>query len=64
MARHVTGPIIRYDDRSFDRIQGQVLMIEDYVYASLDFHGDPELSLPEGTQWGDIGKKYPNLLNF
>jgi hypothetical protein len=21
-----------------------------------DFHGDPDLALPEGSQWGDIGK--------
>jgi hypothetical protein len=22
----------------------------------MKFHGDPELALPEGSQWGDIGK--------
>jgi hypothetical protein len=58
MTRHVTGPIVRYDDRFFDSLQGQVLMIEDYPYAGLEFHGDPDLSLPEDAQWGDIGKKY------
>jgi hypothetical protein len=64
MARHVTGPIVRYDDRFFDWLQGQVLMIEDYVYVGLDFRGDPDLSLPEDAQWGDIGKKYTNFYLF
>jgi hypothetical protein len=45
----------------FDWLQGQVLMIEDYAYASLDFRGDPDLSLPKDAQWGDIGKKYTNF---
>jgi hypothetical protein len=64
MARHVTGPIVRYDDRFFDWLQGQVLMIEDYAYAGLDFCGDPDLALPEDAQWGNIGKKYTNFLTF
>ena len=32
-------------------------MIEDYAYAGKDFRGDPDLPLPPGAQWGDIGKK-------
>jgi hypothetical protein len=61
MARHVTGPIVRYDDLFFDCLPGQVLMIEDYAYAGLDFRGNPDLALPEDAQWGDIGKKYTNF---
>jgi hypothetical protein len=61
MTRHVTGPIVRYDDHFFDWLQSQVLMVEDYAYAGLDFRGDPDLALPEGAEWGDIGKKYTNL---
>jgi hypothetical protein len=64
MARHVAGPIVRYDDRFFDWFQGQVVMVEDYAYAGLDFRGDPDLVLPEDAQWGDIGKKYTNFLSF
>jgi hypothetical protein len=64
MARHMTGPIFRYDDRLFDWLQGQVVMIEDYAYAGLDFRGDPDLVLPEDAQWGNIGKKYTNFLTF
>jgi hypothetical protein len=64
MARHVAGPIVRYDDRFFDWLQGQVVMVEDYAYAGLDFRGDPNLILPKDTQWGNIGKKYTNFLIF
>jgi hypothetical protein len=64
MARHVAGPIVRYDDRFFDWLQGQVVMVEDYAYAGLDFRGDPDLILPEDTQWGNIGKKVTNFLIF
>jgi hypothetical protein len=64
MARHVAGPIVRYDDYFFDWLQGQVVMVEDYAYAGLDFRGDPDLILPEDTQRGNIGKKYTNFLIF
>jgi hypothetical protein len=62
MARHVAGPIVRYDDTFFDWLQGQVLMVEDYAYAGLDFRGDPDLALPEDAQWGDLGKKHTNFI--
>ena len=61
MARHVAGPIVRYGDRFFYWLQGQVVMVEDNAYAGLDFRGDPDLILPEDTQWGNIGKKYTNF---
>jgi hypothetical protein len=57
MARHVVGPIIRYKDVFFDWLRTQMLMVNDYGYVKLDFHGDPDLDLLEGSQWGDIGKK-------
>jgi hypothetical protein len=34
-----------------------MLMVDNYAYAELDFRGDPDLALLEGSQWGDIGKK-------
>jgi hypothetical protein len=33
-------------------------MVEDCAYVRLDFKGDPNLVLPEGFQWGDLGNKY------
>jgi len=34
-----------------------MLMVDDYAYDELDFRGDPDIVLLEGSQWGDIGKK-------
>ena len=36
-------------------------MVEDYAYAGIDFSSDPNLLLPLGGQWGDIGKKKETL---
>ena len=38
-----------------------MLMVEEYAYAGTDFTGDPDLPLPPGGQWGDIGKKQETL---
>jgi hypothetical protein len=46
MARHIAGLIIKYDDTFFDWLQPQLLMVDDYAYARLDFRGDPDLALP------------------
>jgi hypothetical protein len=32
-------------------------MVEDYAYAETYVNGDPNLDIPDGSQWGDIGKK-------
>ena len=36
-------------------------MVEDYAYAGTDFTGYPDLPLPLGSQWGNIGKKQETL---
>jgi hypothetical protein len=64
MARHVVGLIIKYDDTFFDWLQPQLLMVDDYAYAELDFQGDPDLVLPEDAQWGELGKKYTHFFIF
>jgi hypothetical protein len=48
MARHVAGPIIKYNDSFFDWLRPKMLMVDDYAYAGLDFRGDPDLTLLEG----------------
>jgi hypothetical protein len=32
-------------------------MVEYYAYVGVYFCGDPDIALPDGSQWGDIGKK-------
>jgi hypothetical protein len=61
MAWHVAGPIIKYNDTFFDWLRPKMLMFDDYDYVELDFRGDLDLVLPEGAQWGELGKKYTFL---
>jgi hypothetical protein len=56
MARHSVSPIVEYNDVFFDWLRTQMLMIYDYAYVGIYFHGYPYLSLLEGSQWGNIGK--------
>ena len=30
--------------------------MEDYPYAGMEFHADPDLVLPPGATWGTIGE--------
>jgi hypothetical protein len=57
IALHGGGPIISYDRKFFKWVKTQLIMIEDYTYAGVDFQEDPDLVLPEGYQWSDAGKK-------
>jgi hypothetical protein len=57
MTRHVVGWIVKYDDAFFNWLGLQILMIDDYTYAGLEFWVDPNLVLVEESQWGDLGKK-------
>jgi hypothetical protein len=58
MAHHGGGPAITYGPTFSQWSRDQLIMIKDYTYAGVDFHGDPDLALPEGSRWGEIGKKY------
>ena len=44
----------------------QIVAIDDYPYAGIDFQGDPDMPLPPGSAYGDIGNESrPSLfLNF
>jgi hypothetical protein len=57
MAHHSGMTIIKYDDVFFQWLRNYLIMVEDYGYTRTDFCGDPNLSLPKGSQWGDIDKK-------
>lgn len=58
MARHVTGPIIKYNDVLFNWLRPHMLMVYDYAYVGLEFRGDPDSVLLKGSQWGNIGKNH------
>ena len=42
----------------------QVIFIEDWPYAGIDFRGDPDMPLPVGEQWDDGGKTLDLFLIF
>jgi hypothetical protein len=63
MARHVARQFIKYDDTFFDWLRPQMLMVDDYAYAGLDFLGGPDLVLLEDAKWGGLGKKYTFFCN-
>jgi hypothetical protein len=48
--------------------QRQVISLDDYPYAGIDFRGDPDMPLPLGSTYGDIGMsnvfKYFIFLSF
>ena len=48
---------VKFGDPFLRWLRDQLLLVEDYAYAGTDFRGDPDLPLPPGAQWGDIGKK-------
>ena len=35
----------------------QIVAIDDYPYVGIDFYGDPDMPLPPGVAYGDIGNK-------
>ena len=45
-----------YDDDFYTWWERQVLALEQFPYAGMDFRGDPDLVLPPGGVWGEIGK--------
>ena len=40
----------------------QIVAIEDYPYVGIDFRGDPDMPLPPGLVYGDIGNESRPLL--
>jgi hypothetical protein len=44
-----------YNDDFLFQWSRQVMSLEDYPYTGIDFRGDPDMSLPPGSAYGDIG---------
>ena len=52
---------VKFSDPFFWWLRYQTFMVEDYTYVGTKFSCDPNLSLPPGGQWSDLGKKQKNL---
>jgi hypothetical protein len=44
-----------YNDDFFHWWRRQIISLDDYPYAGIDFKGDPDMPLPPGTTYRDIG---------
>ena len=51
-------PRTNFYDEFFAWWDQQIIAVDDYPYASMDFQGDPELVLPPNVAWGDIGNNF------
>ena len=47
-----------YDDDFYSWWSRHVHALEQFPHAGLDFRGDPELILPPGGAWGEIGMTF------
>ena len=56
MGWHAGQSTIVFSTAFFAWFQQQIVAINEYAYTGVDFRGDPDLVLPEGAQWGAIGK--------
>ena len=44
-----------YDDDFYFLWERQLLALEQFPYAEMDFRGDLDLVLPPGGAWGELG---------
>ena len=56
MGRHAGQSPVVFSTTFFTWFKRQIVAIDEYAYAGVDFRGDPDLVLLEGAQWGAIGK--------
>ena len=47
-----------YDDDFYIWWERQLPALEQFPYAGMDFRGDPDLVLPPGGAWGELGKQF------
>ena len=47
-----------YDDDFYFWWERQLPSLEKFPYARMDFRGDPDLILPPGGAWGELGNFY------
>lgn len=61
MSRHAGQPQITFTDAFFRWLERQEMVFSEYPYVGMDFRGDPDLVLPDGEQWGAIGKLFDHI---
>ena len=63
MARHPKEgtEVVQFPPEYFRWLGNQIFVIQDFPYARMDYHGDPDMGLPPGEQWDDTGKIVFNI---
>ena len=61
MARRGAHSTIVFTPTFFEWFNRQAMTFTEYPYSGMDFHGDPDLPLPIGSMWGDIGKLFDQV---
>lgn len=56
MSRHAGPSMIRFSPDFFGWSRRQLIIIDDYPYARMDFCDDPKLEFLEGMKWDASGK--------
>lgn len=58
-------PRMTFDDEFFTQWDQQIIAVNDYPYANMDFRGDLDLVLPpKFATWGDIGNNFLSFCEF
>ena len=53
-----------YDDDFYFWWEQLFPTLEQFPYARMDFHGDPDLILPPVGTWGELGNFYFQIFKF
>jgi hypothetical protein len=53
-----------YNDEFLFWWHRQVIVVDDYSYVRIDYRGDPDMSLPPSSTYGDIGRKSFYIFHF
>jgi hypothetical protein len=61
--RLVSESEFRFTGDFFAWLRRQVLWIEDFPYADVDFRRSMDLILPEGEDWDESGKRPSHILS-
>jgi len=66
MARHPEegSEVVRFPLEYFHWLENQVFAIQDFPYVGMDYRGDPDMALPPGEKWDDLGKIILNIFYF
>lgn len=59
------GSLLEFGDDLFRWLDGQIVVVDDYVYVRVEFRGDLDMVLPDGEDFDDdLGEFFFNIFHF